>query len=409
MLLTGEPEDVAKTSKVKLPKPGEPVKLTPDNMAFSSSTVKNGAALCLVTDTGMRTRVGTIAALLNSASEDDIEEEAPAGGDIESGPAPVRKKKEESCIPDTKAGQSPLQANLENLAVQLGYMAIVVCLIVFIVGVAMNTKDPEDTDTPSWLFMILVAVTLTVAAIPEGLPLCVTISLSEGCASMVDENVLMRKIAAVETLGSAQIICTDKTGTLTEGKMTLVKMYAGNQDIIGKGHKGFDPTKGTLSLADGSPAKDSKSVQATLGSAVLCSNTTLKEEQPDPTEDDPNPAKKWVPRGNSSEAPLVVGAYKIGIKGDQLGDDKEGPLQRVYEIPFSSSRKMMVTVTKTIGDSPLAHVASEGGHSAHVKVPCLPPPPGMRDSPLPCDSPLCASGAGRTELYHRQVRLVHDR
>ena len=115
-----------------------------------------------------------------------------------------------------------LQQNLEKLAVKLGYMAIGVCLVVFFVGLILDTRDPEEPDTESWLFMVLVAVTLTVAAIPEGLPLCVTISLSSGCSSMVKENVLMRKIAAVETLGSASIICTDKTGTLTRGKPDLV-------------------------------------------------------------------------------------------------------------------------------------------------------------------------------------------
>ena len=140
-------------------------------------------------------------------------------------------------------------------------MAIAVCVVVFIVGVALGTKDPEAPDTPSWLFMILVAVTLTVAAIPEGLPLCVTIALSTGCSEMVKENVLMRKIAAVETLGSASIICTDKTGTLTEGKMTLVAMYAGGVDYKVTG-KGFDPTVGKITAARGAPTQKTPAVFA---------------------------------------------------------------------------------------------------------------------------------------------------
>merc|ERR1712129_244325 len=92
---------------------------------------------------------------------------------------------------------------------------------------------------------ILIAVTLAVAAIPEGIPLCVTISLSIGSSSMVKENVLVRKLAAVETLGSASVICSDKTGTLTEGKMTMVAMYAGGQAFDVEG-KGFDPTVGRI-------------------------------------------------------------------------------------------------------------------------------------------------------------------
>ena len=358
MLLTGEPEDVAKSTKVKPRVPGVAEKLTADNMAFSSCNVKAGTAVGIVVATGMRTRVGTIAALLNDA--DGGEDPAAAGATNEDGTpaAPKKKKQKEGCLPDTKAGQSPLQHNLEDLAIKLGYMAIAVCVVVFIVGVALNTKDPETPDTPSWLFMILVAVTLTVAAIPEGLPLCVTIALSTGCSEMVKENVLMRKIAAVETLGSASIICTDKTGTLTEGKMTLVAMHAGGVDYNVTG-KGFDPTVGKITAAEGgADATNAGGVRATLGSAVLCSNTTLKLET-----DADSGQTKWTPRGNSSEAPLIVAGHKVGIKLEDL----EKTLERAFEIPFSSSRKMMVTVTKTIGASELKHVAKEGEHTAHVK------------------------------------------
>merc|ERR1712166_7699 len=376
MLLTGEPEDVAKNSAVKKRQEGEEVKLTPDNMAFSSSNVKSGEALCIVVETGMQTRVGAIAALLNGDDEEEVEEET-AGETADGTLAPKKKKKSKPCLPDTKAGQSPLQANLEKLAVKLGYMAIGVCMIVFVVGVLLDTKDPEEPDTPSWLFMILVAVTLTVAAIPEGLPLCVTIALSEGCNQMVEENVLMRKIAAIETLGSASIICTDKTGTLTEGKMTLVAMYAGATDYAVTG-KGFDPTVGDITVGN-TPGTNTggenftegnaDSVLATLGSAVLCSNTTLElvedenDKNPDPENDKWVQAKKWAPRGNSSEAPLVVAAAKIDIKLDQL----EKTLIRVSQIPFSSSRKMMVTVTETTGETMLKHVAPVGQYTAHVK------------------------------------------
>jgi Ca2+-transporting ATPase len=206
--------------------------------------------------------------------------------------------------------------------------------------------------------MILVAVTLTVAAIPEGLPLCVTIALSSGCSSMVKENVLMRKIAAVETLGSASIICTDKTGTLTEGKMTLVAMYAGLAEFSVTG-KGFDPTGGEVLTMSKQNANKDSTVRATLASAVLCSNTTLKLE----TDPETN-QKKWTPHGNSSEAPLVVAGHKIGILLEKL----EKSLKRVFEIPFSSSRKMMVTITKVLsGEVELTHVGEVGDHCAHVK------------------------------------------
>jgi potassium/sodium efflux P-type ATPase len=358
MLLTGEPEDVAKNTVVKPRIPGHPEKLTADNMAFSSCNVKAGTCVGIVVATGMKTRVGSIAALLNQAGSGEEEMTGPAS-DIEAG-APKKKPKKEGCLPDTKSGQSPLQANLEALAVKLGYMAIGVCLVVFIVGAAMGTKDPEMPETPSWLFMILVAVTLTVAAIPEGLPLCVTIALSSGCSDMANnENVMMRKIAAVETLGSASIICTDKTGTLTEGKMTLIAMHAGGIDFTVTG-KGFDPTVGKITTTHGDQdANSAGGVVATLGSAVLCSDTKLTQE----TDADDSTKKKWVPKGNSSEAPLIVAGQKIGITKDAL--EKAQP--QTYQIPFSSSRKMMVTITKTSGDSILKHCAPMGEYTAHIK------------------------------------------
>ena len=143
-------------------------------MIFSSCTVKAGNCRALVVHTGMRTRVGQIAALLT--------DDAGAKG--------------AGCLPDTKGNMTPLQVQLEKLAVKIGVLAIACCVIVFVVGAAMEVPDPEG-NVPSWLYMILIAVTLTVAAIPEGLPLTVTISLSTGCSDMVKENVLVRKIAEI--------------------------------------------------------------------------------------------------------------------------------------------------------------------------------------------------------------------
>ena len=235
--------------------------------------------------------------------------------------------------------------------------------------------------------MILVAVTLTVAAIPEGLPLCVTISLSEGCASMVDENVLMRKIAAVETLGSAQIICTDKTGTLTEGKMTLVKMYAGQQDIIGKGHKGFDANKGTLGGRLASQRLQVRPGHPGFRGPLLQHHAQRRTAGPHRGR--PQPAKMGPPR-QLLRGPARCRGVQDRIK-DQLGDDKEGRLQRVYEIPFSSSRKMMVTVTKTIGDSrwPMSPLKEATPHMSRYLA-----SPGMRALPSPLTT-VVRTGAHR--------------
>jgi len=185
--------------------------------------------------------------------------------------------------------------------------------------------------------MILIAVTLAVAAIPEGIPLCVTISLSIGCSEMVTKSVLVRKLAAVETLGSASVICSDKTGTLTEGKMTMVNMYAGGVQFDVEG-KGFDPTVGKIKRG-GEDASQDVAVRSALLSALMCCNTTLsKVRDPDTHEE------KWEPKGNSSEAPIVVAARKVGFDESVSKDYK-----RVLEVPFSSSRKMMLTVSDVSG------------------------------------------------------------
>eukprot|EP00438_Fugacium_kawagutii_P006217 Skav219205 [mRNA] locus=scaffold537:89353:95308:+ [translate_table: standard] len=161
MALTGEPDDVAKTHKVKEKKDG-PEKLTPETMAFSGCSITSGVGKGLVVDTGMSTRIGRIAQLIN--------------GDASS------RKTTCFCFPDTSANQTPLQQNLNKLGARIGVLAIIICIGIFIIGWLTDRKDPTNPESPAWLYMILVSVTLAVAAIPEGIPLCVTISLSIGCS-----------------------------------------------------------------------------------------------------------------------------------------------------------------------------------------------------------------------------------
>merc|ERR1719238_2141015 len=262
MLLTGEPDDVAKKAEVK---PSSA--LTPPTMVFSSCQVTNGKAVAVVVETGMRTRVGKIAGMLTS-----------------------EQKTKCGCLPDTSGNQTPLQENLHVLSVQIGYMALAVCLGVFFVGWGLGRTDPAAEDQPSWLFMILISVTLAVAAIPEGIPLCVTISLSKGCSSMVERQVLVRKLAAVETFGSASVICTDKTGTLTEGKMRMVKCYGGGNMYSVSG-TGFNPTVGEFkaeplpgtearaSVSPGANGNTDIAIRSTIFAGYLCSNCTVSQNK----------------------------------------------------------------------------------------------------------------------------------
>ncbi|KAF4321454.1 hypothetical protein BBO99_00003199 [Phytophthora kernoviae] len=301
MLLTGESEDVSKKYNAPLQRAaGKQSKLTADNMVFSSTTITAGNARGIVVETGMHTRVGSIAALLQ----------------VKSGaPDPATEKKKwirnpiSDCIAKHQPKLTPLQRALHHMGFIMGMIALVVAVLVFIVAVS---------------------------AVPEGLPMVVTICLSSGTAEMVKKNVLVRKLAAVETLGAASVICTDKTGTLTEGKMTAVKLWGDfkEYDITGKG---FTP-EGSILSSDGvnqsPPDVGNVQLRATLLASVLCSNTQLKLVDGDDGE------PRWLPFGNSSEAPLIVAAAKAGIWEDNVIED----YPRIVEVPFSSTRKMMITV-----------------------------------------------------------------
>jgi len=231
------------------------------------------------------------------------------------------------CLPDTSDQQTPLQASLQQLGVKIGYLAMAVCALVYVVGVALGRQD-EEKEKPTYIYMLLIAVTLAVAAIPEGIPLCVTISLSKGSSAMVKRNVLVRRLAAVETLGSASVICTDKTGTLTEGKMTMVKLWTSG-DLYDVSGKGFDPTVGSFTQSKdakyklrgstmvsankiseilgtqvedievdettntaGDGSNNNPMLRGTLMAGMNCCNTIIQKDEE---------SGQWKPKGNSSE------------------------------------------------------------------------------------------------------------
>jgi len=212
--------------------------------------------------------------------------------------------------------QTPLQKKLRELGKYLTIAVIAVAIIVFLVGVL--TGEPMQA-------MFLTAIALAVAAIPEGLPAVITISLALGVKRMIKKNALVRKLPSVETLGSVNVICTDKTGTLTHNQMTVVKIWANNKnyDVTGAG---YEP-KGTFVIDK--KLANPELLHQMLKIGALCNDAKLSGEN-----------KNREVLGDPTEAALIVSAEKAGFTLKKLS--KEAP--RIDEIGFSSERKMMTTI-----------------------------------------------------------------
>lgn len=219
-ILTGESEDVKKTLVAK-----DVTTPFATNMAFASTIVTNGSGKGLVIGTGMATQVGRIADQLRDAG--------------------------------TGSKLTPLQRGLNKLGGLIGIFAICVLIVIVIIAILTNYRDPAHPDADPVLTIVLVAVSFAVSSIPEGLPMVVTICLSLGCRDMVHRKAQVRKLPAVETLGSCTVICSDKTGTLTEGKMTAVKIVTfrrGGDDGGGTGTAAGTTTTTSPTSANGSAA-----------------------------------------------------------------------------------------------------------------------------------------------------------
>ena len=244
------------------------------NMVYSGCSVAYGRGRAVVTSTGMDTEMGKIAHML------DAEEE----------------------------GQTPLQQKLGKLGKYLGFAALAICAVIFIVGLLDNIPVME-------IFMI--SVSLAVSAIPEGLPAIVTIVLAIGVERMVKRNAIIRKLPAVETLGSASVICSDKTGTLTQNRMTLVQA--------------FDAGSG---LSEEISQNNAPAVRELLKFAALCCDGYVEEE---------NGEIRHI--GDPTETALALAAHKNGMTRQALGEK----YPRLAEIPFDSDRKLMATVNRIGG------------------------------------------------------------
>ena len=245
------------------------------NMVFSGCSITYGNALAVVTATAMNTEMGKIASLL--ASEED--------------------------------GETPLQQKLSKLGKYLGFIALGCCAVIFGVGI-LNDLNPMD--------MFMTAVSLAVSAIPEGLPAIVTIVLSIGVQRMVKKNAIIRRLPAVETLGSASVICSDKTGTLTQNKMTLVKAYLDGES---------QTSDITSSVSEG--------VRKLLTYGTLCCDGAIDVKE-DGTE---------VSIGDPTETSIISAARKNGIMQDEIN----AQYKRVATLPFDSDRKLMTSVNEIDG------------------------------------------------------------
>ncbi|HXF70437.1 MAG TPA: calcium-translocating P-type ATPase, SERCA-type [Thermoflexus sp.] len=281
-VLTGESVPVEKTT-VPIPDPQIPLG-DRKNMAYAGTIVTYGRGKGLVVATGMRTEFGAIARMLQT-----IEQE-----------------------------KTPLQENLDRTGKILARAALAVVAIIVALGLLRGQP---------WLEMLIFGLALAVAVVPEALPAVVTISLAMGVQRMVRRNALVRRLAAVETLGSTDVICTDKTGTLTRNEMTVRQIVLCGQrwEVTGTG---YEPV-GEFRI-DGRPAVPSPALQRLLRDAVLASDARLFR-QPDGT---------WQAQGDPTEIALIVAAAKAGL--DQ--GDLNARYPRVHEIPFTSERKRMTTL-----------------------------------------------------------------
>ena len=239
------------------------------NQVFSSGLVTYGRGKGIVVETGMNTEVGKIAGIIN----------------------------------DTIETETPLQVKLNKLGKTLGVVAIIICIIIFIVGISIG-KDAME--------MFMTAVSLAVAAIPEGLAAVSTIVLAIGVQRMVKKNAIVKKLPAVETLGSATVICSDKTGTLTQNKMTVKKVFYDN--IL-------------QSIDDAKVNNNNEELKKLVYISMLCNDTKIAADN--------------TLAGDPTETALVDMGFELDFEPSILEQ-----FPRVEEIPFDSDRKLMTTVHK---------------------------------------------------------------
>ncbi|MBU7044180.1 MAG: calcium-translocating P-type ATPase, SERCA-type [Theionarchaea archaeon] len=256
-----------------------------ENMVYMGTTVTDGRGKAIVTSTGMKTEMGTIAEMIQTMEME----------------------------------KTPLQEKLEGFSKYLAAIITGFCVLIFVLG-TLRGEPMFD--------MFFTAVSLAVAAIPEGLPAIVTIVLALGVQRMIRQNALMRRLKAVETLGSATVICSDKTGTLTQNEMMVSEIYV-DESVYRVTGSGYSP-QGDF-LTEGEKVTENESLQLLLTIGALCNDASIQGEQM---------------IGDPTEAALIVSAEKAGLKKEELEDAQP----RVRDIPFNSERKRMTTLHEMDGE-----------------------------------------------------------
>jgi Ca2+-transporting ATPase len=323
--LTGESEPVQKRSDVVLDR--EIPLGDRRNTAYMGTLVTYGRGRGVVTGAGMHTQIGLIAQMIQSYETEP----------------------------------TPLQRKLEQLGKTLGIAALAICGLVFLVGVGRFMLDPIPgvTLTEQILEMFIVAVSLAIAAVPEGLPAVVTICLALGMQRMVRRNALLRRLPAVEALGSATAICSDKTGTLTQNAMTVTQVWTPDAQLAVSGD-GYVP-EGQFSDRDHVfwPGELPASVNLLLQAGLLCNDAHIE------TSGLEEGRRSWRVVGDPTEGALVVAAAKAGF----WNDDQHGVVaERVAEIPFDSERKRMTVITDVRGTAlALQQIGLNGGGEREMK------------------------------------------
>ena len=314
------------------------------NMAFAGTAVTYGRGRAVVVASGMDTEFGKIARMIQTI----------------------------------EAGKTPLQENLDRVGRVLVRVAFIIVAVIVVLGLIRGQPPIE---------MLIFGIALAVAVVPEALPAVVTISLAIGVRRMVRRNALVRRLLAVETLGSTSFICSDKTGTLTRDEMTVRRVFVADRlvDISGDGYQPHGEF-----IQDGRAVEPDRALKQLLQAATLASDARIVFDEAD---------RRWKNKGDPTEAALVVAAAKAGLDKSEL----DARYRRVHEIPFTSERKRMTTLHDDRGD----RMACSKGAPEMILASCTRQMRGDGEAPLdPVDRNRIMEEAGRMAAQALRVLAV---